>query len=121
MIMRTRTYLGATLLTAFFTLGLPPLAHAQSLFRLFPEVQLGGFYGDNVPLRTSNEEGDFAGTGLLGFYLDYTSEARYASLHYDTFAQLFAQQSRFDRAGEGQFVSATDNEKISSDDHAAPR
>ena len=48
-----------------------------------------------------------------GFYLDYTSAARYASLHYDTFAQLFTHHTRFDRAGEGQFVSATDDENLS--------
>jgi hypothetical protein len=74
---------------------------------------LSGFYSDNVPLRSTNQVGDFAGILIAGFYLDYTSEARYASLHYDTFAQLFAHQSQFDRAGEGQSFSATDHENIS--------
>ncbi len=48
-----------------------------------------------------------------GFFLDYTSAARYVSLHYDTFVQLFTHQTQYDRAGEGQFVSATDDENIS--------
>jgi len=74
---------------------------------------MSGFYSDNVPLRTNNPEGDFVGVGVAGFYLDYTSSARYASLHYDTFAQLFAHQTRFDRAGEGQSFSATDRENLS--------
>ena len=38
-----------------------------------------------------------------GFYLDYTSAARYATLHYDTFAQLFAHESRY-RSGWGRAV-----------------
>ena len=76
-------------------------------------LQLNGFYGDNVPLRTTNEEGDFGSTMVGGFYLDYTSAARYASLHYDTFVQLFAHQTQYDRAGEGQYVSATDDENLS--------
>jgi hypothetical protein len=50
---------------------------------------------------------------LGGFFLDYTSAARYASLHYDTFAQLFTHQTELDRAGQGQFVSLTDDENIS--------
>ena len=113
MIMRTRNLLGLPLLAALLIFAAPTTGQAQDLFRLYPELLLSGFYSDNVPLRTSNEIGDFAGTGAAGFYLDYTSEARYASLHYDTFAQLFTHQTRFDRAGEGQFVSATDDENIS--------
>ena len=50
---------------------------------------------------------------VFGFYLDYTSAARYTSLHYDTFVQLFAHQTQLDRAGQGQFVSLTDDENIS--------
>ncbi len=83
------------------------------MFRLYLEAQLNGFYGDNIPFRTTNEVGDFGSAMVAGFYLDYTSDARYASLHYDTFAQLFAHQSQFDRAGEGQFVSAIDDENLS--------
>ena len=112
MIMRTRNLLAFPLLAALLVFAAPTTGQAQDLFRLYPEVLLSGFYSDNVPLRTSNEIGDFAGTGAAGFYLDYTSEARYASLHYDTFAQLFTHQTRFDRAGEGQFVSATDDENF---------
>ncbi len=112
--MRTRTYLGTPLLmAAFFIFAFPAAGRADNLFRFYPELAGSGFYGDNVPLRTNNEEGDFAGTLVGGFFLDYTSAARYASLHYDTFAQLFAQHSRFDRAGEGQFVRATDIENLS--------
>jgi hypothetical protein len=114
MIMRTRKHLNILLLAAFFIFAAPAAGHAaDNLFRFYPEASLSGYYSDNVPLRTSNVVGDFAGTLAAGFYLDYTSEARYASLHYDTFAQLFAHQSQFDRAGEGQFVSATDNENLS--------
>src|SRR5712672_437943 len=86
---------------------------AEGLFRFFLEGQANGFYGDNIPIRTNNEIGDFGTVLVAGFYLDYTSAARYASLHYDTFAQLFTHQTRFDRAGEGQFVSFTDDENIS--------
>ena len=115
MIMRTKTYPGMPLLLAAVLLfAFPAAGRADSLFRFYPELAGSGFYGDNVPLRTQNEEGDFAGTLVGGFFLDYTSAARYASLHYDTFAQLFAQQSRFDRAGEGQFVRATDLENLSA-------
>ncbi|HXN11797.1 MAG TPA: hypothetical protein VN865_01735 [Candidatus Acidoferrales bacterium] len=88
-------------------------SRADNLFRLFPEAQFNGFYGDNIPLRTNNEIGDFGTTMVFGFYLDYTSAARYASLHYDTFVQLYTHQTRLDRAGQGQFVNATDDENIS--------
>ena len=50
---------------------------------------------------------------IAGFFLDYTSAARFASLHYETFAQFFAHQSRYDRAGEGQAVGVTDDENLS--------
>ncbi len=115
MIMRMRNHPGILLLAAFLIFAAPAAGHAaDNLFRFYPEAALGGFYSDNVPLRTSNEVGDFAGTLAAGFYLDYTSAARYASLHYDTFAQLFAHQTQFDRAGEGQFVSVTDDENLSA-------
>jgi hypothetical protein len=115
MIMRMRTYFGTSLLLAAFLIFVFPVAGraADNLFRFYPEIAGSGFYGDNVPMRTQNEEGDFAGTLVGGFFLDYTSAARYASLHYDTFVQLFAQHSRFDRAGEGQFVRANDVENLS--------
>jgi hypothetical protein len=114
MIMRTKSGQGTLLLlAAFLILAFPSAGRADNLFRLYPEFAGNGYYSDNVPLRTQNEEGDFAGLLVAGFFLDYTSAARYASLHYDTFAQLFAQNSRFDRAGEGQFVRATDLENLS--------
>jgi hypothetical protein len=114
MIMRTRSLLGKPLLlAALLFFAFPAAGRADNLFRFYPELGGSGFYSDNVPLRTQNEVGDFAGTLVGGFFLDYTSAARYASLHYDTFAQLFAHQSRFDRAGEGQFVRATDIENLS--------
>ncbi len=113
--MRTRNYSGIPLLlAAFFIFATPAAARADSLFRLYPELQINGFYGDNVPFRTPpNEEGDFGTTMVGGFYLDCTSAARYASLHYDTFVQLFAHQTQLDRAGEGQYVQATDDENLS--------
>lgn len=112
--MRTRNYSGIPLLlAAFFIFAAPSAARADSLFRLFPEGQANGFYGDNIPLRTNNEIGDFGTVLVAGFFLDYTSAARYCSLHYDTFAQLFTHQTQYDRAGEGQFVGATDDENIS--------
>ena len=114
MIMRSRNHPGILLLAALLICAAPAPGHADSLVRIFPELQMSGFYSDNVPLRTTNPTGDFVGVGAAGFFLDYTSEARYASLHYDTFAQLFAHQSRFDRAGEGQSVSIADHENISS-------
>src|SRR5258708_34890196 len=105
MIMRTRSLLGKPLLlAAFLVFAFPAAGRADNLFRFYLELAGSGFYSDNVPLRTHNEVGDFAGTLVGGFFLDYTSAARYASIHYDTFAQLFAHQSGFDRAGEGQFV-----------------
>ena len=110
--MSMKNHPGILLLAALVIFAAPGASRADSLFRLFPEAEMSGYYSDNVPLRTHNGEGDFAGTLVAGFYLDYTSEARYASLHWDTFAQIFAHQSRFDRAGQGQFVSATDNENI---------
>ena len=44
---------------------------------------------------------------VAGFYLDYTSAARYASLHYDTFAQLFAHQTQI-RSGRRRTVCQRD-------------
>jgi hypothetical protein len=113
MIMRTRNHPVILIVAAFFIFAAPAAGRAENLFRLYPELQVNGFYADNLQLKTSNGEGDFGGTMVGGFYLDYTSAARYASLHYDTFAQLFAHFSRFDRAGEGQFVNATDDENLS--------
>lgn len=111
--MSIKNHPGILFLAALVIFAAPGASRADSLFRLFPEAQLSGFYSDNVPLRTNNPVGDFAGVLIAGFYLDYSSEARYAALHYDTFAQLFAHQTQFDRAGEGQAVSATDIENIS--------
>jgi hypothetical protein len=117
--MRSGNHPGLPLITAsILILGLlmvawPGQGRADNLFRFYPEFQASGFYSDNVPLRTQNEVGDFAGTMVGGFYLDFTSAERYASLHYDTFAQLFAHQTRFDRAGEGQFVRLNDDEHLS--------
>jgi hypothetical protein len=114
MIVKTRNYFGAPLLlAALFILAAPAAGHADNLFRLYPELQVNGFYADNVPLKTSNEIGDFGSTMVGGFFLDFTSAARYASLHYDTFVQLFTHQTQYDRAGEGQYVSLTDDENLS--------
>ncbi|WP_331958162.1 hypothetical protein [Candidatus Binatus sp.] len=111
--MRTRNHSGILLLAACIIFAVPAAGHADNLFRLFPEASLSGLYGDQI----NNKGGDFAGTLVAGFYLDYTSAARYASLHYDTFAQLFAHNSQYDRAGEGQFVRATDEENLSPTTH----
>ncbi|MGC2275723.1 MAG: hypothetical protein WA571_06910, partial [Candidatus Binatus sp.] len=112
--MRTRNHSGLLLIAAFLVLAIPAGARADNLFRLFPEFQANGFYGDNIGMRSSNEIGDFGTTMAAGFFLDYTSEARYAALHYDTFAQLFLHRTQFDRAGQGQSVSAVDDENLSA-------
>jgi hypothetical protein len=105
-------------LIALLVLAIPASARADAnLFRFYPEAALSGFYSDNIPLRTFNGEGDFAALLVGGFFLDYTSADRYALLHWDTYAQLFAHQSQFDRAGEGQFVTATDYETLSPTTH----
>ncbi|MGH7925170.1 MAG: hypothetical protein ACREQH_11345, partial [Candidatus Binatus sp.] len=108
-----RNQLGVLLVAAGFILAAPSIGKTDSLLRLFPESQMNGFYGTNIPLQGDNGTGDFGSTMVFGFYLDYTSEARYVSLHYDTFVQLFTHQTGFDRAGQGQFVQATDDENIS--------
>jgi hypothetical protein len=114
MIMRTKNHpVIPILLAALLLFAIPAQGHAEDLFRFYPEFQASGLASDNIPLRTNHEEGDFVGTLIGGFFLDYTSAARYASLHYDTFAQLFARQSRYDRAGEGQYVKGTDDEYLS--------
>lgn len=114
MSVRTGNYPRILLLAAFFIFAAPAAGRADAnLFRLFPELQLNGFYGDNIPLRTTNEIGDFGSTMVGGFFLDYTSAARYASLHYDTFVQLFTHQTKYDRGGEGQYVQAVDDENLS--------
>ncbi len=114
MMVRTRNHPGILLVAAFFIFAAPAAARADNLFRLFPEVELNGFYDDNFPLRHTNREGDFGSLMLAGCFLDYTSAPRYASLRYDTFAQLYAHNSQYDRAGEGQYVSATDYENLSA-------
>jgi hypothetical protein len=113
MIMRTKNHPVILLLVAFCIFAVPAAGHADNLLRLFPEGQVNGFYGDNIGLQPTNQIGDFGTTLVAGFYMDYTSEARYASLHYDTFAQLFLHRSQLDRAGQGQYVSATDDENLS--------
>lgn len=117
MIMRTRNHTGILLLAACIIFAAPAAGHADNLFRFYPEAQLNGFYGDNIGVRSNNEIGDFGFAGVGGFYLDYTSAARYASLHYDTFAQLYLHRTQLDRAGEGQFVTATDDENLSRTTH----
>lgn len=110
--MRTRYHRGILFfLAALFVF--PATGRADNLFRFYPELQAAGFYSDNVPLRTTDKMGDFGSTMIGGFFLDYTSAARYASLHYDTFAQLFTHQTKYDRAGEGQAVGVTDDENLS--------
>jgi hypothetical protein len=113
MIMKARNHPVILFLAAVFIFAAPAAGRADNLFRLFPEAQINGFYADNIPLRTVNEQGGFGTAMVAGFFLDYTSAARYASLHYDTFAQLFTHQTELDRAGEGQFVSAVDDENLS--------
>src|SRR6266481_4696591 len=115
MILTARNRLGIPLLASFFLMtALPATSRADNLIRLYPEASLSGFYSDNLLLQSTNGEGDFASTLALGFYLDYTSNTRFASLHYDTFTQLFAHKSRYDRVGEGQFISASDYEHLSA-------
>ena len=111
--MKTRNHRGILLFTALFIFAAPAAGRADNLFRVFPELQLNGYYGDNIPLRPRNEIGDFGTADIGGFFLDYTSAARYATLHWDTFAQLFLHESQYDRAGEGQYFNATDTENLS--------
>ncbi len=114
MIVRLGNHLSITLLAAvFMMIESPGAGRADNLLRIYPELSLGGSYSDNPLLRTTNVMGDFAGTAAAGFYLDYHSDARNASVHYDTFAQLFAHESQYDRVGEGQYVSAIDHEHLS--------
>jgi hypothetical protein len=113
MMKKTKGELRTVAFVAFFIFANCAVARADSLFRLFPEAQVNGFYGDNIPFKTNNQIGDFGTTMVAGFYLDFTSAARYSSLHYDTFAQLFTHQTRFDRAGQGQYVALTDDENLS--------
>jgi hypothetical protein len=115
MSMKTRSHQRILLLAMFLIFVVPVAGNtADNLFRFFPEAQLIGFYGDNIGLKSNNGVGGFGGALVAGFYLDYTSAARYASLHYDTFAQLYTHSTQLDRAGEGQYVSATDYENLSS-------
>ncbi len=114
MIMRTRNRSGIRFLpVALLIFVFPGVGRAENLFRLFPELQMNGYYGSNILLQSKNGGGDFGSAMVGGFYLDDTSAARYAALHYDTFAQLFVHRTQDDRAGEGQFVSATDDENLS--------
>lgn len=115
MILTARNHLGIPLLVSFFLItALPATSRADNLIRLYPEASLSGFYSDNLLLQSVNGVGDFGSTLAVGFYLDYTSNTRFVSLHYDTFAQLFAHESRYDRVGEGQFISASDYEHLSA-------
>ena len=111
--MRTRSQLVLLLVSVCIILTTPVLGRADDLLRLFFEGQVNELYGDNIGIRSNNQIGDFGTTLVGGFYLDFTNSARYASLHYDTFAQIFLHRSQFDRAGQGQFVSANDTENIS--------
>lgn len=113
MMERTRDRLGLIFFVACLIFASCAPARADNLVRFYLEGQANGFYGDNIPLKTSDEIGDFGTVLVAGFFLDYTSAERYASLHYDTFAQLFTHQTRLDRAGEGQSVAATDTENLS--------
>jgi len=113
MMVGMKNRLGVLVVAAGFIFASSSAGRAEGLFRLFPESQMNGFYSDNIPLRTNNEVGDFGSSMVFGFYGDYTSAARYASLHYDTFVQLYTHQTRLDRAGEGQYLSATDDENLS--------
>jgi len=75
------------LLAAFLILAFPSAGRATTCVRFIPE-----FSGTDITPTTSaadpERSGDFAGLLVGGFFLDYTSAARYASIHYDTFAQL---------------------------------
>ena len=111
---RMKDHLGLVLIVTLCVFASPRIARADSLVRLFPESQMNGFYGTSIPLVDEGGTGDFGTTMVFGFYLDYTSEARYVFLHYDTFVQLFTHQTELDRAGQGQFVQASDDENISA-------
>ena len=100
--------------SALLIFASPAAGRAENLFRLYPEVAVKWILFRQRPAADPAMRWAISPVQLVaGFYLDYTSAARYASLHYDTFAQLFTHQTRFDRAGEGQFVSATDDENLS--------
>ena len=73
-----------TCLAAFFIFAVPPQARADNLFRLFPERQENGFYGDNIPLQTHNGTGDFGTAMVVGFYprLHLGGQIRVAALRY---------------------------------------
>ena len=84
MTMRTRNHSGILLLAAFFIFAAPAAGHADNLFRLYPELAASGIYSDNIPLRSSNGEGDFAGdTGrrlFSGLHLGCQIHARYTTI-----------------------------------------
>ena len=110
MMKKIGNYPGISLLAVLFILAIPSAGHtADNLFRLFPEAQLDGFYGDNIGLKSNNGVGGFGGALVAGFYLDYTSSARYASLHYDTFAQLYTHSTQ-PRSSRGRTVLQRDRQ-----------
>ena len=84
MIMRTRNHPGILLIAAFLVLAIPGGARADNLFRLFPEFQANGFYGDNIGMRSSNEIGDFGTTMVCGIFprLHLGGSIRVSALRY---------------------------------------
>ncbi len=112
--MKPKSRLTSIIVATAFVLSVPTIAGADNLLRVFPFLTLSGTYTDNVRLSANNTMGDFIGTAFAGFFLDLTSPERQATFQWNTAAQLFVTNTEFDRAGEAQFMRATDVENLGS-------
>lgn len=90
-------------------------ARGETLFSLYPIVQLTEGYSDNITLVAKHHLSDFVSTGVTGFALDFGGGGRTGSLEYDTIFQGFATHPEFNSYASTNFVTLADQETLSPD------
>jgi hypothetical protein len=109
---RLKAPLALTLTFCLILLG-AVRASAETLFSLYPVLQVTEGYNDNITLVATHALGDWVNTDLGGFALDWGGGGRAGSLQYYTIIQTFANYTQFNSYANTNFITLNDQEQLS--------
>jgi hypothetical protein len=107
-----KTRLALLLSLSLVVLGVDD-ARSESLFSLYPILQMTESYDDNITLSATHRLSDFISTGVEGFGLNFGGGGRTGSFQYDTVLQSYASHSQFNSFGSTNFITLVDQETLS--------
>lgn len=87
-------------------------ARGDTLFSLYPILQVTEGYNDNIELTSTHHLGDFMTTAVAGFSLNFGGGGRTGSFQYDTVFQTFASHSEFNSYAGTNFITLSDQESL---------